>query len=206
MIIGNNAIQHFVSKAVTHTSFDTTDKDAYTTSALAGASAPVAAIAGSTDSSTQSSTDDKQGYDESFARMMVNLKAAMANTTAQVTDDDKAAAAAAFSASSDKQVAASDSVTETVQENIAKISDTDTGSTVAQSAKDQFLAYMNQSDAEKVRQQLTGVSKEEYDAMTPEEQAAVDKKVADLQKQKSEQQIAEQEVKTRIAMAKAEMA
>jgi ketosteroid isomerase-like protein len=138
--------------------------------------------------------------------MMVNLKAAMANTTAQVTDDDKAAAAAAFSASSDKQVAASDSVTQTVEENIAKVSDSDTGSTIAQSAKDQFLAYMNQSDAEKVRQQLTGVSKEEYDAMTPEEQAAVDKKVADLQKQKSEQQIAEQEVKTKIAMAKAEMA
>lgn len=205
MIIGNNAIQHFVSKAVTHTHFDTTDKDAYT-SAMAGASAPVAAIAGSTDSSTQSSTEDKQGYDESFAKMMVNLKAAMANTTAQVTDDDKTAAAAAFSASSDKQVAASDSVTETVEKDIAKVSDSDAGSTVGQSAKDQFLAYMNQSDAEKVRQQLTGVSKEEYDNMTPEQQAAVDKKVADLQKQKSEQQIAEQEVKTKIAMAKAEMA
>jgi hypothetical protein len=50
------------------------------------------------------------------------------------------------------------------------------------------------------------VSKEEYDKMSPEQQAAVDKQVADLQKQKQEQQIAEQEVKTRIAMAKAEMA
>jgi hypothetical protein len=97
-------------------------------------------------------------------------------------------------------------VTKTVDSDIAAVSDSDSSASAALSAKDQFLAYMNQSDAEKVRQQLTGVTKDEYDAMTPEEQAAVDKKVADLQKQKSEQQIAEQEVKTKIAMAKAEMA
>jgi len=204
MIIGNSAIQHFVSKAVAHTHYDTADKDAYTTAAMAGSSAPVAAISGSTDSSTGSSAD--QGYNESFAKMMVNLKAAMANTTSSVSDDDKAAAAAAFSSSTDKQVAASDSVTKTVNDQLAAVDGADSSASVTTSAKDQFLAYMNQSDAEKVRQQLTGVSKEEYDNMTPEQQAAVDKKVADLQKQKSEQQVAEQEVKTRIAMAKAEMA
>ncbi|MFJ3487591.1 hypothetical protein ACIPL1_29830 [Pseudomonas sp. NPDC090202] len=204
MIIGNSAIHHFVSKAVTHTQYDPNDKDAYTT-AMAGASAPVAAIAGSSDNSAaQSSTDDKQGYDESFAKMMVNLKAAMANTTDSVTDDDKAAAAAAFSSASDKQVAASDSVAKTVSDNIAA-SESTSDTSATGSAKEQFLAYMNQSDAEKVRQQLTGVTKEEYDQMTPEQQAAVDKKVADLQKQKSEQQIAEQQVKAKIAMAKAEM-
>lgn len=204
MIIGNSAIQHFASKAVAHTHFDPTEKDAYTVSAMAGASAPVAAIAGNNDSSTGSSTD--QGYNESFAKMMVNLKAAMANTTASVSDDDKAAAAAAFSSSADKQVAATDSVTKTVDNEMAAVDNSDSGASVTSSAKEQFLAYMNQSDAEKVRQQLTGVSKEEYDSMSPEQQAAVDKKVADLQKQKQEQQIAEQEVKTRIAMAKAEMA
>ena len=204
MIIGNSAIQHFASKAVAHTHFDPTEKDAYTVSAMAGASAPVAAIAGSNDSSTGSSTD--QGYNESFAKMMVNLKAAMANTTSSVSDDDKAAAAAAFSSSADKQVAATDSVTKTVDSELAAVEGSDSDASVTSSAKDQFLAYMNQSDAEKVRQQLTGVSKEEYDSMSPEQQAAVDKKVADLQKQKQEQQIAEQEVKTRIAMAKAEMA
>jgi hypothetical protein len=93
-----------------------------------------------------------------------------------------------------------------VDSNIAAVDSSDADASVASSAKDQFMAYMNQSDAEKVRQQLTGVSKEEYDNMTPEQQAAVDKKVADLQKEKQEQQIAESEVKTRIAMAKAEMA
>lgn len=204
MIIGNSAIQHFASKAVAHTHFDPTEKDAYTVSAMAGASAPVAAIAGSNDSSTASSTD--QGYNESFAKMMVNLKAAMANTTASVSDDDKAAAAAAFSSSADKQIAATDSVTKTVDNEMAAVDSSDSGTSATSSAKEQFLAYMNQTDAEKVRQQLTGVSKEEYDSMSPEQQAAVDKKVADLQKQKQEQQIAEQEVKTKIAMAKAEMA
>ncbi|SDG23003.1 hypothetical protein [Pseudomonas abietaniphila] len=204
MIIGNSAIQHFASKAVAHTHFDPTEKDAYTVSAMAGASAPVAAIAGSNDSWTASSTD--QGYNESFAKMMVNLKAAMANTTASVSDDDKAAAAAAFSSSADKQIAATDSVTKTVDNEMAAVDGSDSGTSATSSAKEQFLAYMNQTDAEKVRQQLTGVSKEEYDGMSPEQQAAVDKKVADLQKQKQEQQIAEQEVKTKIAMAKAEMA
>jgi len=197
MIIGNSAIQHFASKAVSHTHFDTTDKDAYTTTAAASASAPVAAIASNGDSSTESSTD--QGYNESFAKMMVNLKAAMANTTSSVSDDDKAAAAAAFSS-------ASDNVTKTVDNSLAAVDSSDADSSVTSSAQDQFMAFMNQSDAEKVRQQLTGVSKEEYDNMTPEQQAAVDKKVADLQKEKQEQQIAESEVKTRIAMAKAEMA
>lgn len=204
MIIGTSAIQHFVSKAVAHTHLDPTERDAYAVSAMAGASAPVAAIAGSHNSSTESSAD--QGYSESFAKMMVNLKAAMANTTASVSDDDKAAAAAAFSSSTDKQVAATDSVAKTVDSEIASVDSSDSGASVASSAKAQYLAYMNQSDAEKVRQQLTGVSKEEYDSLSPEQQAAVDKKVADLLKQKQEQQIAEQEVKTRIAMAKAEMA
>lgn len=203
MIIGNSAIQQFVSKAVAHTQFDTTNKDAYT-SAMAGASSPVAAITDSTDSSSQSSTG--QGYNESFAKMMVNLKAALANTTSSISDNDKAAAAAAFSSSTDKQIAASDSVSKTVDSDIAAVDSTDTSSSAGSSVKEQFLAYMNQSDAEKVRQQLTGVSKDQYDSMTPEQQAAVDKKVGELQKTRQEQQVAEQEVKTKIAMAKAEMA
>lgn len=204
MIIGNSAIQHFVSKAVTNTHYDTTDKDAYTTAAMAGSSAAVAAIGNSNDGSTQSSTD--QSYDESFAKMMVNLKAALANTTASVTDDDKAAAAAAYSASTDKQVAASDSVTKTVDNELAAVDGSDSTTSTSSSALADFLAYMNQTDAEKVRQQLTGVTKEQYDNMTPEQQAAIDKQVTELQKQKTDQQIAEQEVKTKIALAKAELA
>ncbi|MEX6664886.1 hypothetical protein [Pseudomonas sp. W2-17] len=204
MLIGNSAIQQFVSKAVSHTHYATTDTDAYN-SAMAGAATPVAAIASNGEGAAQSSNDGKQGYDESFAKMMVNLKAAAANTAPSVTDDDKAAAAAAFVSSADKQVASSDSVSKTVSDELAA-SDGTAGSDGAGSVKDQFLSYMNQTDAEKVRQRLTGVTKAEYDAMTPQEQAAVDKQVTELQKQKTDQQVAEQEVKTRIAMAKAEMA
>jgi hypothetical protein len=204
MLIGNSAIQQFVSKAVSHTRFDTADTDAYT-AAMAGAATPVAAIASNGEGAAQSSNDGKQGYDESFAKMMVNLKAASANTAASVTDDDKAAAATAFVSSADKQVAASDSVSKTVSDALSA-SDGAAGSDSTDSVKDQFLSYMNQTDAEKVRQRLTGVSKAEYDAMTPQEQAAVDKQVTELQKQKTDQQVAEQEVKTKIAMAKAQMA
>ncbi|MEX6679139.1 hypothetical protein QWI18_24785 [Pseudomonas sp. W2Oct36] len=203
MLIGNSAIQQFVSKAVSHTHYATTDTDAYT-SAMAGAATPVAAIASNGEGAAQSSNEGKQGYDESFAKMMVNLKAAAANTAPAVTDDDKAAAAAAFVSSADKQVASSDSVSKTVSDDLA--ASDGAGSDGVGSVKDQFLSYMNQTDAEKVRQRLTGVSKAEYDAMTPQEQAAVDKQVTELQKQKTDQQVAEREVKTRIAMAKAEMA
>lgn len=202
MIIGNGAIQQLVSKAVSHTRFDPTAQDAYT-SAMAGASAPLVSLAGGDEGSASSSTGDK-GYDESFAKMMVKLKAALASTTDSVTDDAKAAAAAAFSASSDKQLAASDSVTKTVDKEIASVGASDSGSSSSSSIKDQFSQYMNQSDAEKVRQQLTGVSKEEYDAMTPEQQAAVNSKVAALQKE--QQQVAVQDINNKIAMAKAEMA
>jgi hypothetical protein len=203
MIIGNSAIQHMVSKAVTRAHFDPAATDAYT-SAIAGATTPVAAIASNADGVHQGGDNSNQGYNESFAKMMVNLKAAAANTAASLTDD-KAAAAAKFVSSSDKQVAASDSVSKTVSDTLAVgdgAGDTDS----IGSAEDQFLSYMNQTDAEKVRQQLTGVSKDEYDAMTPQEQAAVDKQVTELQKQKMDQQVAEQDVKTKIAMAKAEMA
>jgi hypothetical protein len=203
MIIGNSAIQHMVSKAVSRTQFDTSATDAYT-NAIAGAATPVAAIASNADGVAQGGDNSKQGYNESFAKMMVNLKAAAANTAASLTDDDKAAAAAKFVSSSDKQVAASDSVSKTVSDALVVgdgAGDTDSVS----SAKDQFLSYINQTDAEKVRQQLTGVSKDEYDAMTPQEQAAIDKQVTELQKQKMDQQVAEHDVKTKIAMAKAEM-
>lgn len=203
MIIGNSAIQQIVSKVVSHTSFDPAAQDAYS-SAMAGASSPVASLVGN-DDAAQDSTGAKQGYNESFAKMMVNLKAALGNTAESVTDDAKAAAAAAFSSISDKQLAASDSVTKTVDSQLAAVNGTSAGSASGSSVSDQFMQYMNQSDAEKVRQQLTGVSKAEYDSMTPQQQAAVDTKVAELQKHKQVQQVAEQDVKTRIAMAKAEM-
>ncbi len=76
--------------------------------------------------------------------------------------------------------------------------------TSEKSATDKFMEFMNQTDAEKAREQLTGVSKEEYEKMSPEEQASLDKKVEELTKEKAKME--QQVVKAKIAMAKAEFA
>ncbi len=205
MIIGNSAIHHIVSKAVAHTNLDTSDKDAYANAAAP--TTPVVPVSGSNDASAQSGTDDKQSFDEAFAKLMVNLKAATASTTEEATDPQ--AAVSAMMAGADKQLASNDSVASGSSDSassdpLAVSSDQSATSQDVGSVKDQFLSYMNQTDAEKARQQLTGVSKEEYDAMPQEQKAAVDKKVAELTKENVE--VAQQQVKAKIAMAKAEMA
>ena len=140
--------------------------------------------------------------------MMVNLKAAMAGTAENAIDPQAAAATAAtMMASADKQVASTDSVVTGTSDSIDGLSASDTKGSARSSvgsAREDFLAYMNQTDAEKARQQMTGISKEEYDALSPEQKAAVDKKVAELTKEKAE--VAQQEIKARIAMAKSELA
>lgn len=204
MIIGSSALQHIVSKAVAHTTLDTSDKDAFANAAMT--TAPIAPVSGNDDTSAQSGTQDQSTYDESFAKMMVNLKSAMASTTENAIDP-QVAAASSMMAGADKQVATTDSVASGTSDSVDALSasaNKDNASSSVGSAKDEFLAYMNQTDAEKAREQLTGVSKEEYAAMTPEEKAAVDKKVAELTKEKAE--VAQQEIKAKIAMAKAEMA
>jgi hypothetical protein len=204
MIIGSSAIHHIVSKAVAHTNLDTGDKDAFANAAMT--TAPVAPVSSSNDTSAQSGTEDQQTYDEAFAKMMVNLKSALASTTENAIDP-QAAAASSMVAGADKQLASGDSVASGKSDSVdalAASANQDNASRGVGSAKDAFLDYMNQSDAEKVRQQMTGVTKEEYDAMTPEQKAAVDKKVAEVTKEKAE--VAQQEVKAKIAMAKAEMA
>ena len=201
MNIDSSAIQRFVSKAVAHTQFDTAEKDAYARATAGASTLPVADVAGSTQNSTQNTSDN--GHNESFAKMMVNLKAASAKASESASDDDGAAVAAAFASRVDKQIASSDSVKKTVDDEMAAVGN-DSGTSGLSSATASFLTSMK-SDAESVRQQLTGVSKDAYDKMTPEQQAAVDKKVAELQKPQSDLQVAEQQVKTRIAMAKAEM-
>lgn len=204
MIIGSSALQHIVSKAVAHTTLDTSDKDAFASAAMT--TVPVAPVTSSDDTSAQGGTQEQPTYDEAFAKMMVNLKSAMASTTENAIDPQMAAASSMM-AGADKQVASTDSVASSTSDSIDALSASavkDNASSSVGSAKDEFLAYMNQTDAEKARQQLTGVTKEEYAAMSPEEKASVDKKVADLTKEKAE--VAQQEIKAKIAMAKSEMA
>jgi len=55
------------------------------------------------------------------------------------------------------------------------------------------------SDAEKAREQLTGVSKEEYEKMSPEEQASLDKQVEELTKERAK--LEQEVVRAKIAIA-----
>lgn len=59
------------------------------------------------------------------------------------------------------------------------------------SASDKFTEYMNMSDEEKLKYMLLaqmGISKEEYDSMSPEEQAKIAEKIEERIKQISEVQ------------------
>ncbi|EPH5799255.1 hypothetical protein LU674_000330 [Pseudomonas alloputida] len=59
------------------------------------------------------------------------------------------------------------------------------------SATDKFMEYMNMSDQEKLQYMLLaqmGISKEEYDSMSPEEKASIDEKIEERMKQISEAQ------------------
>ncbi|WP_268796643.1 hypothetical protein [Pseudomonas huanghezhanensis] len=201
MIISNSAIQHIVSKAVAHTNLDTSDKDAFANAAMT--TAPVAPVSTSTDTSAQSGTQGQQTYDEAFAKMMINLKAAMAGSTEDAINPQTAAS---MVAGADKQLATTDSVatgTSSSMDALAASANQDSASQGVGSAKDDLLDYMSQTAAEKARQLLTGVSKDQYQAMTPEEQASVDKKVVEVTQQKAE--TAQQEIAAKIAMVKAEM-
>lgn len=59
------------------------------------------------------------------------------------------------------------------------------------SASDRFMEYMNMSDQEKLQYLVLaqmGISKEEYDAMSPEEKAKIDEKVEERLKRIAELQ------------------
>jgi len=141
-------------------------------------------------------------FEESFARMMVNLGA------------DKPASASNFDTSVDytdisqsatvMSNAASNALRASFQQDASQDADSLSASAdqpTTRSAKDDFMDYMNQTDAEKLRQELTGVTKEQYEQMSAEEKLAVDQKVQQLLKKK--QEIAEVTLKAKIAMAKA---
>lgn len=154
-------------------------------------------------SKTETSTtgsDDKKDFDEAFAKMMVNLRketsksegaegtdaALLPITTAHNHD-------AAFSTNSN-DAAGNELATSPYQSPPAS----------EKTASELFKDYMNETDAEKVREQLTGVSKEEYEKMSPEEQASLDKRVEELTKEKTRAE--QQAVKAKIDMVKAELA
>lgn len=59
------------------------------------------------------------------------------------------------------------------------------------SARDKFMEYMSMSDEEKLKYMVLaqmGISKEEYDAMSPEEKAKIEEKIEERMKQITEAQ------------------
>ncbi|MFJ7797233.1 hypothetical protein [Pseudomonas sp. NPDC096950] len=154
-------------------------------------------------SKTETSTagsDDRKDFDEAFAKMMVNLrKASSKSEGAEGTDAAPLPIAtvhnhdATFSANSNDVVG-----------NELATSPYQSPPSSEKTASELFTDYMNQSDAEKLREQLTGVSKEEYEKMSPEEQASLDKRVGELTKEKARAE--QQAIKAKIEMVKAELA
>lgn len=162
---------------------------------LAAQPLPSQSVSSNSETSTGTGADDQGSFDEAFAKMMVNLK--MATST---SGDDAIALGTAPTSSG--AIGAANS-TDTAESNLTLSLNQDSPTT-EKSATEKFVEYMNQSDAEKAREQLTGVSKEEYEKMSPEEQAALDKKVEELTKERTK--VEQEVVRAKIAIAKAELA
>jgi len=148
-----------------------------------------------------SAPEDKSqaGFEELFARLMVNLGAQNAVANPRTSQDNTSVSQnEGVSAIPPNESSKSTDQGAAAQENdlLSAAADQPT----MRSAKDDFMEYMNQTDAEKLRQELTGITKEKYDQMSPEEKLAVDQKVQELLKKK--QEIAEVTLKAKIAMAK----
>ncbi|MCK8665336.1 hypothetical protein M1M11_10625 [Pseudomonas azerbaijanoccidens] len=154
-------------------------------------------------STTETSTtgsDDKKDFAEAFAKMMVNLrKASSKSEGAEGTD----AALLPVATAQNHDTTLSTNSHEAAGNELAT-SPYQSPPSSEKAASELFKDYMNQTDAEKVREQLTGVSKEEYEKMSPEEQASLDKRVEELTKAKAREE--QQAVKAKIDMVKAELA
>ncbi|RMQ40853.1 hypothetical protein ALQ04_00861 [Pseudomonas cichorii] len=181
MIINNGSLEGLVSRFVGRKAVDEVSQSSFSTVAAAESMVPaVTPVTARADSSASGdSTKSNNGYDESFARMMFNIKTLAEKTLSEKTAD------------SDNGVTAS---TGTTSSN---------GSSNISSIQQEFMDYMKQSAEEKMREKLTGVSKDEYDAMSPEEKLALDKKVQEALKE--QQNAAVEDINARINGIKAGM-
>jgi hypothetical protein len=177
-IAGNTALHQLVAQAVRKLPVEAnTDAFSNISNTAANASTLTSGIAPVTSSSSDSSQQDST-YDESFAKLLVQLKSGAAAFESSADSNLALAQGAADNAST---TTSTGTVTSTGDDAVAAASGTSQSTTL----KD-FLAYMNESAAEKLRDKTTGVSKSEYDSMTPDQQAAIDKKVQDSLKQQQE--------------------
>ncbi|EPJ76656.1 MULTISPECIES: hypothetical protein [Pseudomonas] len=177
-----SALHHLVSQVVGRKTQEEASTDAFAVP-VAPAS-PVPAVDAVSENTRDSSKDST--FDEAFAKLLVNLKASTQATDAQ----------AAFSPLAvDTSIAARDSAV-TSEADVAAA----TSSTSTSSAQQQFMDFMNLSPAEQMREKLTGVSKEEYEAMSPEQKLSVDNKLQAALKE--QQQTATADINGKILAAR----
>ena len=175
-----SALHHLVSQVVGRKGQEDAVADAF--SVPAGTVSPVPAV-----NSVAQNTGSQQdaSYDEAFAKMLVNLKSATQTAAESETTF--------VSKTSDSNIAANDS---------AVVTDADVGDAVSKfnSVQQQFMDYMNLTPAEQMREKLTGVSKDEYDAMSPQDKLAIDDKLQAALKE--QQQTATADVNSKILAAR----
>lgn len=178
MLVSSNTLESLASRFVGgRGALDELSQASFSLIKPPEAKASAAALTSGSDKGTsKSSTQDSSAYEESFARMMLGLKTQAETTLAQATADVD------NGVSNDVSIAAANDTTYT-------------------SAQQQFLDYMKQPAEDRLREQLTGVSKEEYEAMSPEEKLGVDEKFKDALKQ--QQEVAKEDINVRINALKA---
>lgn len=179
MIIGNSGLEQLVSHAVGAIGRKTlgeVSQDMF--GAVAAAGLGNGAFPVTSQNANAASTDDAQGnggYNESFARMMVNLKSAADTSLSEKTADrDNGVTGSTASAG------VSDGAATGVQK---------------------FMDTLKQTAEEKVREKLTGITQQQYTAMKPEDQLTIDQKVQDALKDK--QNDVADDINTRIRGIKA---
>lgn len=177
MLVSNNTLEGLASRFVhgRKTPDDLSQEfGAFVSATTQTAATTLSSGAGNT--ASQGNSQGDSGYNESFARMMLSLKTqGQPSLSGSVADGDNGVGR-------DNGLSPIDEVNVT-------------------SAKQEFLDYMQQPATERLREQLTGVSKEEYEAMSPEQQKAVDQKFAEALKR--QQEVAQQDINTRIKALKA---
>lgn len=178
MLVSNSTLESLASRFVVgRGALDELSQASFSLISPPEAKASAAALTSDSGSgASQGSAQNSSAYEESFARMMLGLKTQAEATLSETTADRD------NGVSSDVQTTAANDTTYT-------------------STQQQFLDYMKQPAEDRLREQLTGVGKEEYEAMSAEEKHGVDEKFKDALKQ--QQEVAQQDINVRINALKA---
>lgn len=167
-----SALHHLVSQAVGRKIQEDVATDAFSVPVGAASAVPAVDAVAQNNGSQQNAA-----YDEAFARMLLSLKTA---TQKAETETEPSF----ISAANDSNIAARDSAVTSeadVAEGVSKFT----------SAQEEFRDYMDLTPAEKMREQLTGVSKDDYEAMSPEQKLDVDTKLQAALKEQQQQTTAD---------------